>query len=88
VVPIEKQESGKQNAAEGRNSERIIEANKKDITLLSEYLPEDIRMILPEPIAGPDDAFDPEEDFLARLTEVAATETDPIRHDKGSAPEE
>jgi hypothetical protein len=77
VVPLERAESGKQRAAEERNTERVAEANRKDEALLSEYLISEIESILPKPTKGPDDAFDPGEEFLARLTEVASTTTEP-----------
>jgi hypothetical protein len=77
VVPLERAESGKQRAAEERNTKRVAEANRKDEALLSEYLQGEIESILPEPIEGPDDAFDPGEKLLARLTEVASTTTEP-----------
>jgi hypothetical protein len=41
------------------------------------YLSEKINDILPVPIVGPDDAFDPGEEFLTRLTEVASSATEP-----------
>lgn len=56
---------------------RVSEANRNDETVLSEYLPEDVNDILAEPIVGPDDVFDPGEDFVACLTEVALTRVDP-----------
>jgi hypothetical protein len=64
-------ESRKQRGTEKRNSTRVDEANDRDKTILSEYLSEDINAILPEPIVGPNDTFDPGEEFLKRLTEVA-----------------
>jgi hypothetical protein len=38
-----------------------------------------VNEILPKPIVGPDDSFDPGEEFLARLTRVASTEVRPPR---------
>jgi hypothetical protein len=80
VVPIEfEKESPRRRAAEIRNSTRISEADKKDELVLSEYLPEDIADILRGPILGPDDAFDPGDVFLKRLTEVATSSVEPPR---------
>jgi hypothetical protein len=47
--------------------------------LLSEYLSTDIDGVLPEPIMGPDDAFDPGKEFLERLARVADAQTIPPR---------
>jgi hypothetical protein len=80
LAPIGKKERSKrQKAAERRNEARVMEANGRDETTLSEYLPEDVNEILPKPIVGPDDSFDPGEEFLARLTRVASTEVRPPR---------
>jgi hypothetical protein len=53
--------SSKQRVTETRNASRVSEANKKDRVVLSEYLSEDINDIIP---AGPDDNFDPGQEFL------------------------
>jgi hypothetical protein len=79
ISPIETDEERQERAATKKNHARISVANGKDETVLSEYLSEDINAILPPPIAGPDDAFDPGERFLKRLTEVAATRVVPPR---------
>jgi hypothetical protein len=76
IAPLERPESGKQKAAEESNTERVEEANRKDEFLLSEYLTEVIGDILPEPIWGPDDAFDPGERFLEQLAEVTSASTE------------
>jgi hypothetical protein len=72
--------SSKQRVTETRNASRVSEGNKKDRVVLSEYLSEDINdMIMPVPIEGPDDDFDPGQEFFERLTEVASTEVEPPR---------
>jgi hypothetical protein len=80
VVPVGSRASKKQRAAADRNVARVTEANKKDKKLMSKYtkyLPKGLSEILPEPIVGPDDAFEPDGDFLRRLAEVAATKVMP-----------
>jgi hypothetical protein len=61
VDPIEPNTkvSSRQKAAEKRNYTRISEADQKDETVLSEYLSGYIGDVLPSPIEGPDDSFDP-----------------------------
>jgi hypothetical protein len=78
TVPVGSGDSKKQRAAIARNTARISEANRKDERLMSKcrYLPKSLEEILPEPIVGPDDAFEPGEDFLRRIIEVASAPTD------------
>jgi hypothetical protein len=67
----------KERAARERNTARMLEANRRDETTLGEHLPEDVGDILPAPIQGPEDAFDPGEEFLEKLTELPFTQTVP-----------
>jgi hypothetical protein len=58
----------------------FLEANKNDKGLIRKYflyLPTNLSEILPASIVGPDDAFEPGDDFLLRLAEVASTRVDP-----------
>jgi hypothetical protein len=81
AYPIDEEpsEPSKQKSAEKRNFQRISDANKRDEVTLGEYLSEDINDVLPEPIHGPNDSFDPGEEFLKKLTEVATTDVEPPR---------
>jgi hypothetical protein len=77
LVQVESGGTRKQRAAEERNADRIKEANKKDEVLLSEYLPTEIKDMLPRPIEGPDDSFEPGERLLDILSKIARTKTIP-----------
>ena len=55
-----------QRAAVKRNTAPVIEVNKKDERFISQYLypPKDVDGILPEPIVGLGDVFEPGDEFL------------------------
>jgi hypothetical protein len=81
AAPVGGRASKKQRAATDRNAARVLEANKNDEKLTSikhrRHLPKCLNEILPEPVLGPDDAFEPGKDFLQGLAKVASTKVDP-----------
>jgi hypothetical protein len=84
VIPTDTAgQSPRQTAADNRNFARVATANEKNERVLGKYISDNINDIMPPPIQGPNDAFDPGDDFLQRLTEVANS---PILRPSNSTP--
>jgi hypothetical protein len=56
-----------------RNKIRLTQANADDARMISKYLPACMDTIMPQPIMGPDDHFQPPPDFLIHLQRRART---------------
>jgi hypothetical protein len=60
-------------AAMRRNTRRLHAANSQDRRILGKYLHPDPASFFPDPVKGPDDAFDPPPWLLAEIKKIADT---------------
>ena len=56
-----------------RNTRRLHAANSQDRRILGKYLHPDPASFFPDPVKGPDDAFDPPPWLLAEIKKIADT---------------
>jgi hypothetical protein len=56
-----------QQLGDKRNKIRLTQANANDARMISKYLPARMDTIMPQPIMGPDNHFQPPPDFLIRF---------------------
>ena len=82
VAPVRNGASQEQRAATEQSAAGASDANKKDVRLVIRKqlcLPKDLHENLLEPIVGPDNAFEPGDDFLRRLAQVASAQINPTK---------
>jgi hypothetical protein len=60
--------------ARRRNSVRLRKANEADWSLISKYLPSDVSVFFPFAVEGPDDYYQVDPAWVARVIEVARAE--------------
>jgi hypothetical protein len=70
---VESKTTRPQTLGTRRNGIRLTHANDTGARLISKYLPDQTKSIMPQPIMGPDNHFRPPPDFLFRLQRVART---------------